>query len=129
MVQVGKVSFINAEKGTARVILQSNSVTTAELPIIYPFTYGNSVYYMPKINETVACVFVNKTQGFIIGSFYSQDRVPPIKDEECTYVKFEDGTLIKYDKGKGSLEIECIGDVNITCGGEFNVKSSNVNLS
>lgn len=121
MVQIGKVSSVNAENGTARVILNKD-VITDELPIIVPFTLSDKAYYLPKISETVVCVFTNKTQGFIIGSFYSKTREPFETGNLC-YMRFEDGTLIKYDKDNSNLEIDCVGDIKINCKGKLDILS------
>lgn len=120
-IQIGKVSSVNAERGTARVALNSG-VVSEELPIIVPFTAGDKAYYLPKINETVVCAFVNKTNGYIIGSFYSDTRVP-FETGNIAYMRFEDGTLLKYDKDNKNLEINCVGSIDIKCANNLDINA------
>ncbi len=122
MIQIGKVHSVNEEKCSARVKLSGKDTISDELPIVVPFTLKNKAYYIPDINETVICAFVNESQGFIIGSFYAETR-PPNEIGNVAYMEFSDGTILKYDEENSKLEIKCVGDIDITCGGNFNLES------
>ncbi len=108
---------------TARVTFFNTQVTSAELPILVPFANGDKVYYMPKINDIVICIFINKSQGFILGSFYAENRLPS-EFGNMSYVEFEDGTKINYDKDRKKLSIDCVGDVSINSAKDISIMSS-----
>ncbi len=117
MIKIGKISSINPKTCTAKVIFEDEqNIVTKDLPIMVPFTLADKAYYMPKVNERVLCVFTNnsRSQGFILGSFYAQNREPTIQDSNVVYIQFEDGTSIKYDKNTKALDIDCVGEVTIS---------------
>ncbi len=120
--QIGKITSLNYENMTARVTFFNTQVTSSELPILVPFTNSDKVYYMPKINDIVICIFINKSQGFVLGSFYAENRLPS-EFGNMSYVEFEDGTKIKYDKDRKKLSIDCVGDVTINSKGNILIQS------
>ncbi len=115
MIKVGRVSSVNEKKGTARVLFpdRQNSVS-GDLFILVPFTLSGKVYYMPEVNERVVCIFDDCGTGFIMGSFYSDNRLPPRGDKNMAYVDFNDGTVLRYDKKEKIFDIMCgQGEINI----------------
>lgn len=61
--KVGEVVTTYPDRHSARVkFADLDDKVSAELPVL-------SHIEMPKINESVLCVFVGKSDGFIIGSF------------------------------------------------------------
>ncbi len=126
-IKIGKVSSINPQNCTARVLFEDEqNLVSYDLPIIVPFTLADKAYYMPKINERVLCVFLDnkRSQGYILGSFYAKNRLPPFQDENVSYIKYEDGTTVKYDKSSKTLDIDCVGDVNLNAKGEMKINST-----
>lgn len=98
-IRVGKISSINYEEGTARVLYtdRDNSVTR-ELPFL------SSEYNMPKVGDQVLVVHISSGEeaGVIIGKFWSKNNKPSKKvtyqkefgDKQGeAYVKYEDGKL------------------------------------
>lgn len=115
MVKTGKVSSVDEKKGTARVLFPDRGESVSgDLFIIVPFTLSGKAYYMPSINERVVCIFDECGTGFIIGSFYADNRLPPLGDKNKVYVDFNDGTVLRYDKKENLLDIICDkGEINI----------------
>ena len=128
-IRIGKVSSIDPEKCTAQVTFEDrDDIVTRDLHIIVPCTLHDRYYYMPDIGERV-CVLLDPespTKGVILGSYYADTRLPPIQDEDKTYVQFKDETLVEYDRklhkltihvpkaGKTSIEIVTASDITIT---------------
>lgn len=128
-IQIGKVSSIGDDQCSCRVLLNGKGIVTEELPLVVPFTLKNKAYYLPKINETVVCAFVNESQGYILGSFYAETRLPE-ETGNVAYIEFSDGTKLKYDEENSKLDIKCVGEIDIACKGNFNLKSdANVTIN
>ena len=136
-IRIGKVSSINSDKGTAKVTFTDrDDIVTRELPILFTKTSKDYYYCMPDIGERVRCFFDPEapSKGFILGSFPSDTREPPIKDENKTYVLFKDETLVEYDReihkltikipahGEKSIDIFSESDINVETNGNINVK-------
>lgn len=116
-IRIGKVASIDEQKATARVTFEDRQdIVSNDLPLVVPFTLKDKAYYMPSIGERVICVFNPDapSRGFIIGSFYADTRLPPIKDENKTYLNYEDNTLIEYDKKEHKLTIKVLEDSQIS---------------
>lgn len=122
MIKVGKVSAVDENKGTARVLFEDrqNSVS-GDLFIAVPFTLSGKVYYMPEINERVICAYDENDTGFIIGSFYADSRLPAQKDKNKIYIDFNDGTKLQYDKKEKIFDLICND-------GEINIMGKKVNI-
>lgn len=116
IVRVGKVSSIQPEKCTARVVFEDlDDLTSYELPIIVRGSLETKEYWMPKPDEQVVCLFLpsGNAQGFIIGSFYSQKDTPPVQDPNKRHLSFSDGTCLEYDQKTSTLTINAKGPVKI----------------
>lgn len=109
IVRVGQVSSIDEQAGTVRVIFsdRDNSVSY-DFPVTYPLTQNDKMYYMPTIQEWLVCVLLpnNPAQGFILGSYYSETRKPPVTDKNLFHIRFEDGTILEYDKQSHKLTVD-----------------------
>jgi len=127
LLRIGKVSSIDPESGTARVICEDRGgAVSGPLPIIVPFTMDDKIYYMPVVGERVLALFnpVSPSEGFIMGSFYADTRRPPEGDKNKAYIKFKDDSLIEYDKKLHKLTVDLRGDdlsVDLTIGGKVKV--------
>ena len=88
-IRVGKISSIDPAKGTAKVTFTDrDDIVTRELPLLFTKTLKDYYYCMPDIGERVRCFFDPEapSKGFVLGSFPSDTREPPIKDPDKTYV-------------------------------------------
>lgn len=83
---------------------------------------------MPQISERVLCIFNPSapSRGFIIGSFYADTRLPPLKDKNKSYIYYEDKTLIEYDKKEHNLIIDVpeAGELSISIHTKSDIKMS-----
>ena len=126
IIRIGRVSSIDESKGTARVLFADREdFVSYDMPIVVPFTLSDKMYFMPSIDERVLCVLLpnDQTQGFILGSYYSNDREPPVQDKNKFHINFEDGTIIEYDKEEHKLKINVQGDIEMSATGTINIKS------
>ena len=135
-IRIGIVSSIDYEKCTAQVTFEDrHDIVSRDLHIVVPKTQDDHYYYMPDIGERVRVFFDPEapTKGCIIGSYYADNRLPPIQNKDKAYVKFKDETLVEYDRdlhkltihipkaGEVSIEIVTASDINITTDKDINV--------
>lgn len=115
MIKVGIISSVNAKTGTARVLFPDRGESVSgDIAIVVPFTLSAQAYYMPDVGERVVCIFDDNNTGFILGSFFSENRLPNNPNKNNVYVDFGDGTLIQYNKEKKVLDFICkSGEINI----------------
>lgn len=107
MIKIGKISSIDEKKCTAKVVFPDmQNYVSGDMNIIVPFTLKAKAYYMPEIGERVLCI-TNDNEGFILGSFFAENRLPPDGDKDKAYIDFGDGTVVRYDKKEKLLEIIC----------------------
>lgn len=124
IVRVGKVSSINSENCTARVVFSDKSdLVSFELPILVRGTLKNKDYWMPVPGEQVVCVLLPSgvARGFVIGALYSEKDKPPTNDPNKRVMSFSDGTTFEYDKSNNTLTIDVKGPINITANGDIHV--------
>lgn len=115
-VRYGRVSTVNAERMTARVLFDDqDNLVSNELAIIVRNSKVNKDYALPDIGEYVVCLFLDNdhTTGFIVGAVYSQNNLPLRNDQSVRAVDFGDGTSIEYNRVSGCLKINCTGDLVI----------------
>ncbi len=107
MIKIGIISSVDEKRCTARVVFPDlQNYVSGEMNIVVPFTFRAKAYYMPEIGERVLCI-TDKNEGFILGSFFSDSRLPPVGDKGKAYIDFDDGTVLRYDKNEKLLEIIC----------------------
>jgi len=141
--RIGKISSINYEKGTARVLYPDrDNAVTAELPYL-------TDYRSPEIDELVlVCHMPNDpAAGVILGPFWNDNRRPPEGAEGLHREDFDnipDISFLRYDAKTGTLKIKAPniefegsdGTLNITAprvnlagsGGSLNITAPNVKV-
>jgi phage baseplate assembly protein V len=124
LIRVGRVSSINPEKATVRVLFEDkDNLVSYDLPVIVPQTMKNKDYYMPDIGEQVLCIFLPNgiQEGFCLGSFYSEKDKPAENNPNIRGVTFEDGSKITFNRKTKTLEVYAKGVVNIKAAGGVNI--------
>jgi len=133
-VKIGTVKRYNPENHTATVEFKDfETVISRELQIVEPFTYQNKTYFPLEEGQKVLCLLLPQsgtTDGFIIGTVYDTDNLPPVQDKNKFHIKFEDGTTLEYDKKnhklfadvKGEIEIIASGNVTLVSNGKVFIK-------
>ncbi|WP_044736659.1 phage baseplate assembly protein V [Geobacillus kaustophilus] len=124
IVRVGIVSSVNSEKCKARVAFDDrDNLVTAELPVLVRGAMKNKEYWLPVVGEQVVVLFLPNSnhEGFIIGSLYNDEDIPPTKEKHLRVLQFEDGTTISYDTETHTLSIQCAGPINIKASGNVTV--------
>ncbi len=112
IIAVGEVAEINPKTHRVRVKLKGRqNVITDFLPVLVPVSYKDKVYALPKVGDTVLCVFLpyGIEDGFVLGSFYILNDQKPANDENLHVIEFEDGTKIEYDKTAHRLSLSIPG--------------------
>lgn len=102
-IRVGEVSSIDPARHTARVAFpDDDGAVSYDLPVLCRNSLENSDYAMPDVGEDVLCVFLpgGAEDGFILGSFYAGEVMPPTVLPDHRMVIFQDGTIIRYDRGE-----------------------------
>lgn len=120
-IEEGTVVAVYPERGTVKVQREeSDSVISAELPVIFRGTLKNKEFSMPVLNEQVVCIFSKGSTGYVLGAIYSDVTPPPVADPAKHYFKFEDGAKFEYDTAAHVLTVLCETlqvDGNIICSG------------
>ena len=150
MLKFGFISSIQPNTGRARVNFPDDGIVSDWLPLLVTKAFKDKYYFMPDVNEPVACMMdENLESGVILGAIYNNATTPgSSKGANKTSIEFEDGTLIEYDRGSSKLTLKCVGKVeietpdaeikgplkvtgNISANGEVTARATtlNVNLS
>lgn len=127
LVRVGRVSSLDVENMAARVVFpdMDNSVSDT-LPIL---TFGSALakaYWMPDIDEQVVCLMIpnasskGSNDGFILGSFFSDEDRPVVSGATIRRIDFGDGSYVSHDRATGNMEIHATGAITIT-GSQVNI--------
>nr|DAH50784.1 MAG TPA: baseplate assembly protein [Caudoviricetes sp.] len=125
IIKIGEVSSVDPTNGTARVVFDDDdSIVSGDLQVLQKNTFKNQDFAMPDVGEDVVCLFLpsGTEEGFILGSVYSGEVVPPETSIDKRAVVFSDETKISYDRAAHSLTVK-IGKTTITADGE------NVNIN
>ncbi|MCL2201269.1 MAG: phage baseplate assembly protein V [Oscillospiraceae bacterium] len=132
-IRVGIISSIDPTKGTAQVTFEDREdMVSGELSVIMPVTGSNQIYMMPAVNERVLCVFIpdSPSDGFILGSYYSEGRLPPVSSAEKVHMRFKDGSYVEYDNSSSTLTVKASGNVIINAAqGVSVISEGNVSIS
>lgn len=67
--------------------------------------------------------------GIVGGSYYDENNLPEIGDENITAVTFKDGTTVKYDRENSVLTIDCAGDVIVKASGDITLDNGEVTVT
>ena len=117
LVRSGKVSSVNSEKCTCRVVFDDlDNLVSAELFVLQPSCMNNRFYNLPDVGDSVLCLMAPNDEhgtGFVLGSFYHQNNPPPAQVQDTSMIQFGDGTEIKYDRARHELSINCVGNIKI----------------
>lgn len=111
---VGEVVEVDEELHRVRVKLPDrDNVVTGFLPVLVPFAHQRYTYSLPKVGDTVLCVFLphGLEDGFVVGAFYHRREKPPLVGEEKVYGRFVDGAEVEYDEGTSRFRVETPGEV------------------
>jgi len=70
--------------------------------------HGDDYYWMPEIDEQVACFFMptGNAEGYVLFSVRGDTNTPKAGNENKRYIRFADGGIVEYDKGSSTLTIE-----------------------
>ena len=108
IVAVGEVVEVDEALHRVRVKLLDRDVITGFLHVLVPVSHQTYFYGLPKVGDTVLCVFLPHgiEDGFVVGSYYHRQEEAPVKDRNKFYKRFADGTVIEYDEAVGKLAVE-----------------------
>ncbi len=108
IVAVGEVVEVDEALHRVRVKLPDRDVITGFLHVLVPVSHQTYFYGLPKVGDTVLCVFLPHgiEDGFVVGSYYHRQEEAPVKDRNKFYKRFADGTVIEYDEAVGKLAVE-----------------------
>lgn len=82
MIKFGKISEINASKGTARVAFKGDGITSALLPCLVKKSKTIKESFPFEVNEEVACLMNSDMRtGVILGAIYNESTLPAITSE------------------------------------------------
>ena len=121
-IRVGTISSVNSKEATARVVFEDrDNIVSKEISLLFQRTLGTQDYAIPKVGEQVLCLLLpnGAEEGFILGSYYTNEITPPENGENKRLIKFEDGTLIQYDEGE--ITINATKGVNIISAKNINI--------
>ncbi len=129
LIKIGTIVEVDEKKCSARVNFKNyDGMISGFLPIIHHCTGDDKFFKIPKLNEYVLCIFLPNSPelGFIIGSFYSENRL--VEDIQTSHVKFKDGLEITYNEKEKILNIYNCKDINISCNENLNIKAKNIKI-
>lgn len=111
----GVVSSADPSNCTAKVYLKGPDKVSGDLPVLVQGSREVKQYWMPVPGEQVLCLFLpnGNTQGFILGSFYSEANTPVVGSKDKRQIAFQDGTVIEYDQETKTLKIDTPGEIKI----------------
>ena len=117
LIRIDRVSSVNPANCSARVTFEDREdVVSYELPVLVRGSQDTKDYWLPTPGEQVLCIFAENgksTDGFIVGTFFSEADPPPASSSDKRCVVFTDGTKIEYDMSSKTITIECQGPINI----------------
>lgn len=123
MHKFGTISEVDEQKGLFKVKFDDQDIVSGWLPGICRNTLSNQDESWFDVNEHVVCLMdENLEHGVILGSFYSKNEKPVVKNKDIRSITFSDGSFIKFDRSAKKLTVSCEGDVEV-------IKSKNVNVT
>lgn len=123
-VDIGRVSAIYPDRGTARVLFEDKGgeeVVSRELSIVVKGSVRVKDYWMPRVDELVVCIFVEGSakQGYILGSIFNDVDKVPVKEESKRHIEFEDGAFVQYDMKTKNMTINLVGNGTLDVRGKI----------
>ena len=132
LLRVGKISSLNYENGTARVVYTDrDNCVTAELPFLAEFNES----YMPEVDDFVWVLHMSEgssVKGLILGRFWNKNNTPPdgVKQGLCRkdfsrkqgkcYTQYDDPEVGEGNEGKTMFHND--NDAEVTIDGKADVK-------
>lgn len=117
LIRYGKVSSVNAEKCTCRVVFDDkDGLVSAELFVLQSSCLNNKFFSLPDVNDSVVCLMTPNDPnggGFVLGSFYHEKNPAPAQSQDISMIRFGDESYIQFDRSKGELNINCKGKIFI----------------
>jgi phage baseplate assembly protein V len=115
MFRTGKVTATDEANARARVqFADEDGMVSYWLSVLQHKTHSDKTYWMPDINEHVACLLDEAGEdGVILGARYSRADAPPVASKDKYHVAFSDGTTLEYDRSTHKLVVDAKGDVTI----------------
>lgn len=140
IVRVGFVSSTDPDTATVRVKFPDlDGVVSYHLQVLQFNTLKNNDYWLPDIDEQVACLFFGNglESGIVLGSLHSKKDRPPVSSQDKRHSSFADGTWFEYDRGEhrarahveGRMDIYATGDINIKSGGKVYINGVQVRVN
>lgn len=126
LIKAGIVSSVDPTNCSARVVFPDrDDMVSADLPIIQRNCGKNQDFSLPDVGDNVLCLFLGTgtEDGFILGSFFNDQKKSQLTDPNVRGVIFSDGTKIVYDREKKLFEIEAAGKVSVKTKEEIFVSS------
>lgn len=100
-IRIGKVTAVRPEKGTVQVTFEDKNEIPLELPLL------SVEYNLPRVNETVWCVFHDiGDDGICLGRAYSKNNPPPRQDEEIYFKPLRKNAFIEYNENTQTMTIK-----------------------
>lgn len=120
MFKTGVVTEVSTAKCAARVQFPDNDgVVSFWLPILQHKSLKDKHYFVPDVNEHVACLLDdNGEAGVILGAIYSEADAPPVDSADKHHVTFADGTVLEYDRSLHKLTADVKGDIDVKATGK-----------
>jgi phage baseplate assembly protein V len=118
--RVGEVVETDPEKCMVRVkFLDVDEFVSGWLQVLQQQTLKNKHYYMPDIDEVVACIYLGNgpIAGFVMGAVYNTEDTPPYNGQDIYYTEYEDKTLFQYERRLHEMQINLKGNINATVDG------------
>ncbi|WP_289171590.1 phage baseplate assembly protein V [uncultured Parasutterella sp.] len=115
VLKLGEVVEVLPDQCKARVVFdEDDSIVSDPLPIVIPNSIENRDFHLPDVGEDVLCLFgsAGLEDGFILGSIYAGEVVPPSSSADVRMVEFADGSKFTFDRSASTFEIE-IGSTRI----------------
>jgi len=116
MFRNGKVVSTDPDAVTVKVKFDDiDEFTSYDLQVLNRKTKDDKDYQMPDIGEVVACLFLGSGQmsGYVLGSVYTKNTLPPSNSQDKWVKEFKDGTRIEYDRAENKLNIEIKGETAV----------------
>ncbi|MBM7580002.1 phage baseplate assembly protein V [Jeotgalibacillus terrae] len=122
--QVGRVSSVFPERGTAKVYFKDKDVVSRELPIVNRGSRNTKDFWMPSVDENVLCGFLDNTSraGFILGSYFNELNESVSSTVNKRRIEFPDESVIEYDFTSNTFLLDIKGNVQIKATGNVTVQ-------
>lgn len=103
-IRIGRISSINREAGTARIVYSDKNSTSSEIPL---FNFNNE-YNPPKIGELVLVIHLsnNSSTAIIMGGFWNAEHRPAPAEYQKDFQRGE--AYEKYQEKQYLLHAENI---------------------